>query len=118
VRQRLDHRQPAPAAREHDPQQALDRPGLLQQCVDLVAQGGQVELQPQAVAGALQARVVVVHGERAAAVEAGHLERAVAAQQAFVGDRDARLGEGADRAVEAREHPTRVSPVAPPPRLP
>ena len=47
---------------------------------------------------------VLVERERPPAVEADDLEDAVAAQQPLVGDRDARLGGGHDRAVEDREH--------------
>ena len=48
----------------------------------------EVRLEPQAGAGAPEAREVVLERERAAAVDAHHLEPAVAAQQPVVGDGD------------------------------
>ena len=48
ARHRLDDRDPAPAAREHEPDDPLDRPGLLEQRRDLGAQRVEVGLQPQA----------------------------------------------------------------------
>ena len=50
-----------------------------------------------------QALEVLVERERPPAVEAHHLEDAVAAQQPLVGGGDARLLGGPERAVQARE---------------
>ena len=47
---------------------------------------------------------MLLERERPAAVEARGLERAVAAQESFVRDRDPRLVGGPDGAVDAREH--------------
>ena len=88
---RLGDRDPAPAARHDEAQERLRLARLLEQRERLGAQRVEVGLQPQARAGAAEAREVVVERERPAAVDAHHLEAAVAAQQPVVGDRDARF---------------------------
>ncbi len=94
---------PAAAAREHDPQDALDGSGLLEQRRDLGPQGLAVQRQPQAGARAPKPRQVILERERTPGVQPRDLERAVAAQKALVRDRDPRLLGRPDGAVDARE---------------
>jgi hypothetical protein len=103
LRERLDDEDACAAAREDDPQQPFHGAGGLEQRFHLAAQRGEVGLQPEPVAGALDPRVVVFHREGPAAVEAGDLEGTVAAQQSFVGDRDPRVLRRADHAVQGGE---------------
>jgi hypothetical protein len=99
-RQRGEDRDPPPAAGDDQPDRPVARTGPGQQRVDLRLRGVEVELQPDVRRGALEPLEVLVPGVRAAAVEAGHLEHAVAAQQTVVGDGDRHLLGGPDGAVD------------------
>ena len=74
--------------------------GLRQQPVELGADRLEVHRQPQVAGRALEPRQMLLERERNAVVDAEHLERPVAADQTLVGNRDRRLADGHDLAVD------------------
>ena len=93
-------------------------PASVEQRRRLGAELVEVDVEPDARARAAEPGEVIVDRERAAAVQADHLEAAVAAQQALVGDRDAGVGRVGDDAVERgelRRHAISASGAARPP---
>ena len=103
--ERLGQKQPAPAARQHDPQRFVGgaHAGRREQAVGVGAHGLQIERQAEVAGRALEPREVLLQRERGTVVDADHLEHPIAADQAVVGGGDRRLGGGHDRAVERRE---------------
>ena len=100
---RLDDREPAPAPREHEPQLAVVLAVGLEQPRDLALECRAVPLEEDALGRAVEPVEVIRKGKRPPVVELEHLERAVAPDEAVVHDRDRRLADGHDRAVERAE---------------
>ncbi len=99
--QGLGEGEPPAAAGDHEPQLALVLSEFLEQRGDLGFERLALHRQLDGGGRALQAVVVLIEGEGAPGVQPDHLEDAVAAEQAVVGGRDARIRSGRDLAVDA-----------------
>jgi hypothetical protein len=99
----LDDPDPPSAAGDEQPQRAVGGLAALQQLLAVLADGVDVERQPQRRGAALHPLEVLLEAVRRAVVEAHDLEDAVAAQQALVGHGDLRLRDVHHVAVEDRE---------------
>ena len=102
--QRLQQRDAVPAAGDEHPHQPVPRLRGRQQRPHVLLHGGAVELEQQVGGRALHALEVLAERERAPGIQTHHLEHAVAAQEAFVGHRDARLRARHQLAIQTREH--------------
>ena len=102
----LDQEDAAAAAGDDDAQVRLDLAGLGEEGLQLGFEGRAIDGQVDRGGRALEAVPVLVHRERAAAVEAGDLEDAVAAVEAVVGQGEGRLAVGviARHACELLRH--------------
>jgi hypothetical protein len=100
VGQRLDQRDPAAAAGDDQPQLRVVVGVRLQQRRDLRLEAVTLERQLDRSRRALHPVQVRVEGEGPAAVEPDHLEDAVAAVEAVIGQADRGLVGRADRSVD------------------
>ena len=113
----LDQRDPPAAAGDDEPQLGVALPVRLEQRLDLGLELGPLRGQLDRGGGALDPLQVLGEGERAALVQADHLEHAVAAVEAVVLERDRCLGGRRDPAVDGCElgHGHRVEAIQPGP---
>ena len=105
LRQRLElleqHDAVAAARDRRAESRASTGPAWREHAVDVGLHRAEVDLEAQVRGGARHPLQVLVHRERAAAVDADDLEDAVAAKQPLVGDRDVGLRRVGDDTVDA-----------------
>ena len=100
---RLDDREPASSAREHQPQLGFAVPVCVEHRGNLVLEGGPIPLEEDPLSRVLEAVEMVGQRERLPVVELQHLERAVATDEAVVHDRDGRVADRHHRAVDGAQ---------------